>query len=89
MYYTYQIFNFNFCLFQEKGNSMTFSSAGGQQQTFSTIQESSSQSAASFKSASTFESKFLKAKICTIYISIFLLENIKVFSKTDISIRYI
>ena len=48
---------------------MTFSSAGGQQQTFSTIQESSSQSAASFKSASTFESKFLKAKI---YIYIFM-----------------
>merc|ERR1711981_293079 len=45
---------------EEKGNSMTFSSAGGQQQTFSTIQESS-QSAASFKSASTFESKFKKS----------------------------
>ena len=67
---------------------MTFSSAGGQQQTFSTIQESSSQSAASFKSASTFESKFLKAKI---YISIYLCiskSNFEVFSKTDISIRY-
>ena len=59
---------------------MTFSSAGGQQQTFSTIQESSSQSAASFKSASTFESKFLKLE------KKYIFQNIKnLFYKTDIS----